>query len=71
MQFFDVHRLTGRDGDFAMSFNKPLRQIIIASAVIIFTFMMGFVTGGIHKVYNPDDCIKAPEQSGSPKGTTP
>lgn len=46
---------------------KPVKQIVVACAVLILTFLTGFVTGGIQKTYQPEDCNKTlREQSGAP-----
>lgn len=35
---------------------KSLKPIIVAGGVLILTFLIGFVTGGIQKTYDPEDC---------------
>lgn len=51
-----------------MSLQTPVKKIIVYSAVIILTFLCGFVTGGIQKVYSPEDCNNAiQEESGAPE----
>jgi hypothetical protein len=46
---------------------KPVKQIIVACAVLILTFLIGFVTGGIQKTYQPEDCNNTlREESGAP-----
>ncbi len=46
---------------------KPIKQIIVACAVLILTFLTGFVTGGIQKTYQPEDCNNTlREKSGAP-----
>jgi hypothetical protein len=46
---------------------KPVKQIIVACAVLILTFLTGFVTGGIQKTYQPEDCNNTlREKSGAP-----
>lgn len=42
--------------------NRPLRSVIVASAVLILTFATGFVTGGIQHTYEPEDCNRAIEK---------
>lgn len=46
---------------------NSMKPIIVAGAVLILTFLTGFVTGGIQKAYEPEDCnntIKEQEKAG-------
>jgi len=50
-----------------MSPKSPVQKIIIYSATLILTFLVGFVTGGIQKTYDPEDCNNTlRESSGAP-----
>ncbi len=43
------------------------KRIIAYCAVLILTFLVGFVTGGIQKTYDPEGCNNAiKEGSGAP-----
>ena len=54
-------------GVFDMSPKSPVQKIIIYSATLILTFLVGFVTGGIQKTYDPEDCNNTlREGSGAP-----
>jgi hypothetical protein len=45
----------------------PLQKMVIYGAVLILTFLTGFVTGGIQKTYDPEDCNNTiREGSGAP-----
>lgn len=46
---------------------SSIKKIVVYSATLILTFLCGFVTGGIQKVYKPEDCNSAiREESGTP-----
>lgn len=50
-----------------MNQKKSITPVIVAGAVLILTFLVGFVTGGIQKTYDPEDCnntIKEQEKAG-------
>lgn len=50
-----------------MSPKSPVQKIIIYSATLILTFLVGFVTGGIQKTYDPEGCNNTlREGSGAP-----
>ena len=42
--------------EVVMAPKKPIKPVIVAAAVLILTFGAGFVTGGIQKTYQPEDC---------------
>lgn len=50
-----------------MTSQKSLKPVIVATAVLILTFMAGFVTGGIQKTYNPEDCNSTIDERNNPK----
>ena len=46
---------------------QPITRFIIYSAVLILTFLVGFVSGGIRTAYDPEDCNRAVrDSSGEP-----
>ena len=46
---------------------KTVTRIVVYSAVLILTFLVGFVTGGIRTAYDPEDCNRAVrDSSGEP-----
>lgn len=45
-----------------MPYRKPLKQILVSCAVLILTFLTGFVTGGIQKTYDPQDCNRSVQE---------
>ncbi|WP_160280176.1 hypothetical protein [Cellvibrio mixtus] len=51
-----------------MSLHTPGKRIIVSCAVLILTFLIGFVAGGIQKTYDPEDCNNTiKEGSGAPQ----
>ncbi len=46
---------------------QPVTRFIIYAAVLILTFLVGFVSGGIRTAYDPEDCNRAVrDSSGEP-----
>lgn len=46
---------------------KPVTRIVVYCAVLILTFLVGFVSGGIRTAYDPEDCNRAiRDSSGEP-----
>ncbi|MEN0036704.1 MAG: hypothetical protein AAGC78_06535 [Cellvibrio sp.] len=39
-----------------MNQKRSIKPIVVSGAVLILTFLIGFVTGGIQKTYDPEDC---------------
>lgn len=49
-----------------MTPKKPIKPVIVAGAVLILTFGAGFVTGGIQKNYQPEDCNSTLREQSAP-----
>lgn len=50
-----------------MPTQKPVKKLVVTAGVLILTFLVGFVSGGIQKTYDPEDCNNTlREGSGAP-----